>query len=81
MSGFRALSPPRGPPDENDAKPRKFGFASCAFVAVAVPLSARRSLAPSELEPAARPRTPKNGIVTLNGPVSALPVMGPSTGG
>src|SRR5437764_1168073 len=62
--GFSALSPLRGPADENDAKPRNPGFDSGAFVAVAVPPSASRSRAPSEVVPVGRPRTPKNGIVT-----------------
>ena len=65
ISGFSALSPLRGPADENDAMPRKLGFCSSAFVTVTLPPSAARSRAPSELLPVGRPRTPKNGIVTV----------------
>ena len=35
MSGFSQLSPYRGPPEVNDAKPEKFGFVTVVFVVVA----------------------------------------------
>ncbi len=80
MSGFRPLSPVRGPPDENDAKARKPGFGSCAAVAVTLLAAARRP--PSDVGVEARPRTPKNGIVTVYcSPVSGFEVIGPSKGG
>ena len=82
MSGFRPLSPVRGPPDEKLAKPLKFGFAIEDGVTVADWPSAARSRPPSDAGLVGRPRTPRNGIVTLNGtPVSGFEVIGPSTGG
>src|SRR4051812_39669467 len=82
MSGLRPLSPVRGPPDEKLAKPRKFRFGSAAGVTVADCPVAWYSLFPSEPAVVTRPRTPRNGMVTLNGwPVSGLLVIGPSTGG
>src|SRR4051794_16437050 len=75
MSGFRKLSPLRGPPDEKLANARKSGFAIVVLEASALPLSFAMRTAPSA------PRAPKNGIVTLSGPVSALPPIAPSTGG
>src|SRR6185312_10172166 len=79
MSGFRRASGVRGPVDENDAMPVGIGVPS---VNVIVTPSRSTSAAPSELAVAAGPRTPKNGMVTLNcSPVSGFPVIGPSNGG
>ncbi len=48
---------------------------------VSVP-DAARSLAPSEVGVVASPRTPMNGIVTVNcSPVSGWEKIGPSNGG
>ncbi len=76
MSGFRKLSPPRGPPDEKSAKPLKFGFVIDVGESVADwPLAARRA---APLTPA----IPTNGIVTTNGvPSSGFDLIGPSIGG
>src|SRR5580765_8370547 len=83
ISGLRALSPRRGPPEVKSANPVKLGFAmDAAATAVAVPSAAARSFAPSEEAVAAGPFTPRNGIVTLKGtPSSGLAVIGPSNGG
>src|SRR5687767_5071941 len=47
MSGFRPLSPFRGPPDEKLAKPVKFGFGISAAATTAPRPFAARSLLPS----------------------------------
>jgi hypothetical protein len=79
---LRKLSPKRGPLDENDATASKPGLAIMALLAMALPPLASLSLAPSDVVPVGRPRTPKNGMVTLNGsPVSGFDVIGPSNGG
>src|SRR4051794_3782491 len=80
--GLRKLSPKRGPLDENDATASKAGLGTVVLDAVARPPSASLSLAPSEVVPVGRPRTPKNGIVTTKrSPVSGFEVIGPSIGG
>src|SRR3954468_24922158 len=81
MSGLSALSPVRGPADENDAKLRKAGFGICAAGPTATLVDAA-SRPPSEVAVDARPRTPKKGMVTVNcSPVSGLLVIAPSKGG
>ena len=64
-SGFRKLSPVRGPPDEKSAKPLKFGFVIDVGESVA-----GWSVGGAELQPrplAAGDLDPTNGIVTTNG--------------
>src|SRR5690242_10112706 len=81
-SGFRALSPLRGPPELNDANFAKFGLGISAGVTVAgVPSASARNFAPS-VAPVGGPATPRNGIVTVKGtPSSGFDVILPSNGG
>ncbi len=77
MSGLKPLSPLRGPPELKLAKPRRPGFTS--VLAVVVTDDAAFSSPPSGVP---GPRTPKNGIVTVNSsPVSGFDRIGPSNGG
>src|SRR5438552_654583 len=81
ISGLRALSPPRGPPEVKSAKRLNAGFASVAGATAARPTPAR-SLPPSDAGLVGRPRTPRNGIVTVKAsPVSGFEVIVPSNGG
>ena len=69
--GLRKLSPFLGPEDEKLAMPEKFGFATEVSSTVVCEPDAARSRAPSDAGVEARPRTPMNGIVTVNdSPVS-----------
>src|SRR5687767_2368009 len=78
MSGFRKLSPFRGPPELKLAKPRKPGL--LRVIAVVETVSAARRATASAL--VVGPRTPRNGIVTSNGvPLSGFDRIGPSNGG
>ena len=82
MFGLRKLSPFLGPPDEKLARPEKFGLGTVVLLTVVSVPDAARSLAPSEVGVEARPRTPMNGIVTVNcSPVSGCEKIGPSNGG
>ena len=75
-SGFRWPSPPRGPPELNDAKCRKVGLATTVVLSVA-PVEAAR-VAPSVFV-ALGPCTPRNGMVTVYAmPVSGFELIGPS---
>ena len=74
--GFRAESPPRGPPELNEAYFSNPGFARS--LGLIVKLSAARRASPADL------RTPRNGTVTsyfTRGSVSGISVIGPSNGG
>src|SRR6187397_1279166 len=78
MSGLKALSPVRGPPELKLAEARKPGLVS--VVAVVVAEVAARSATASAL--VVGPLTPRNGIVTSNGvPSSGFERIGPSNGG
>src|SRR6188508_540756 len=67
-SGFRWLSPFRGPPDEKLAKPVKFGFGiSAATTLPVLPAPCARRFADGVPAVAWLPATPRNGIVTTNG--------------
>src|SRR5918995_5409330 len=83
MSGLSQLSPLRGPPEVKPAKARNPGFATVVLASVAlVPAAATRLSGSAVAAGPSTPRTPRNGMVTVNGsPVSGLEVMGPSNGG
>ncbi len=60
----------------------KFGLATVVLFTVVSEPEAARSRAPSDVGVVARPRTPMNGIVTVNcSPVSGCEKIGPSYGG
>src|SRR5581483_1292445 len=64
-SGFRPLSPVRGPPDEKLASARYVGLASVVAVIETVPPFAARSVAAAaDVDGTVAPGTPRNGIVT-----------------
>jgi hypothetical protein len=82
IHGLSMLSPFLGPPELKLANPLKLGLGTDALLTVVIDPSAARSRAPSDVGVEARPRTPMNGIVTVNGiPVSGLEKIGPSYGG
>src|ERR671938_1993702 len=82
MFGLSALSPMRGPPEVKSANALNVGFGISVGVIVIADPSAARSFDPSEAALVKGPRTPRNGIVTVNGtPSSGFDVIGPSNGG
>src|SRR6188474_1120865 len=82
IHGFRKLSPVRGPPELKLARPEKFGFETDVLLTVVSDPEAALSRFPSDPAVVARPRTPMNGIVTVNGtPSSGFEKIGPSYGG
>src|SRR5262245_26851372 len=61
ISGFRALSPLRGPPELNEARPESCG--GPAVIEIDTP-SRSASREPSDVDDVVGPTTPKNGMVT-----------------